>query len=91
VNLRYLAAALDHPAFRAGEYDTAFCTRFAKDLLPKLDPKYEGVALIAAAVAAFKRDHDQAEAHAARAGQAGAARSNWLRIGRARALRGGVR
>jgi acetyl-CoA carboxylase biotin carboxylase subunit len=91
VNLRYLHAVLDHPAFRSGEYDTSFCARYAKDLVARPDPQYEEVALVAAAVAAFKRDHDEAEAHAARAGQAQASRSNWLRIGRARALRGSVR
>jgi hypothetical protein len=48
------------------------------------------VALIAAAVAAFDRDHDVAEAFAARAG-GGAGRSAWTRLGRARALRGGSR
>jgi acetyl-CoA carboxylase, biotin carboxylase subunit len=91
VNLRYLYAVLDHPAFRSGEYDTGFCAKYAKDLVVRPDPQYEEVALAAAAVAAFKRDRDEAEAHAARAGQAQASRSNWLRIGRARALRGSVR
>ena len=91
VNLRYLDAVLDHPAFRSGEYDTGFCARYASELVPKSDPQYEEVALMAAAVAAFKRDHDEAEAHAARAGQAQAPRSNWQRIARARSLRGGVR
>jgi acetyl-CoA carboxylase, biotin carboxylase subunit len=90
VNLRYLAAVLDHAAFRSGEYDTGFCAQFAKDLLPGPDPRHERVALIAAAIAAWKRDHDGAEANAVRAAQK-AAPSSWQRIGRARALRGGVR
>ena len=91
VNIDYLGAVLDHPAFRSGDYDTGFCERYARELLRKPDPRHEEVALIAAAVATFKRDHDEAEATAARAGAAHAARSNWLRLGRARALRGGVR
>ena len=91
VNLRYLRAVLDHPAFRSGEYDTGFCARYAKELVVKPDPAYEEVALVAAAVAAYRRDHDEAEARAARAGQAQASRSTWQRIGRARALRGGLR
>ncbi len=91
VNRRYLKAVLDHPAFRSGEYDTGFCERYAKELLRKPDPRYEDVALIAAAVAAFRRDRDEAEAFAARAGLAQATRSNWQRIGRARALRGSIR
>ena len=91
VNRRYLKAVLDHPASRSGEYDTGFCERSAKELLRKPDPRYEDVALIAAAVAAFRRDRDEAEAFAARAGLAQATRSNWQRIGRARALRGSIR
>ncbi|GAO05429.1 acetyl/propionyl/methylcrotonyl-CoA carboxylase subunit alpha [Anaeromyxobacter sp. PSR-1] len=89
-NLGWLAAALDHPEFRSGDYDTGFCARHAKALVRPPDPSLERVALIAAAVAAFKRERDAAEAHAARAGQ-GAARSGWARAGRLRALRGGGR
>ncbi len=91
VNLQYLRAVLDHPAFRSGEYDTGFCGKFEKELLVKPDPRYEHVALIAAAVAAYRRDHDAAEASAARAGQTAAPRSNWQRLGRARSLRGSIR
>ncbi len=91
VNRRYLKAGLEHPAFRSGDYDTGFCARYAKELLRPPDPRYEEVALIAAAVATFKRDHDEAQAFAARAGEAQASRSNWLRLGRARAMRGGFR
>jgi acetyl-CoA carboxylase biotin carboxylase subunit len=88
VNVAYLSAALAHPAFRSGDYDTGFCERYATDLLRPPDRAYEDVALIAAAVAAFQRDHDEAAAFAARAGN-GAVRSEWARLGRARALRGG--
>ncbi len=88
VNLRYLRAVLAHPAFRSGDYDTGFCERYAKELLVKPDPRHERVALIAAAVAAHRRDHDERAAFAERAG---AARSNWQRLGRLRALRGGLR
>ncbi len=91
VNVGYLKQVLDHPAFRSGEYDTGFCARFAKDLAVKPDPQYQEVALIAAAVAAFKSDHDEAEEFAARAGTAQASRSNWQRLGRVRSLRGSVR
>jgi acetyl-CoA carboxylase biotin carboxylase subunit len=87
-NVAWLSAVLGHPAFRSGDYDTGFCERYAKDLVQPPDRAYERVALIAAAVSAFQRDHDEAEAFAARAGQ-GAARSSWAQLGRARALRGG--
>ncbi|HTT72027.1 MAG TPA: acetyl-CoA carboxylase biotin carboxylase subunit [Anaeromyxobacteraceae bacterium] len=91
VNLTYLTKILDHPAFRSGEYDTGFCTQFAKDLLARPDPRYEDVALIAAAVVAFKRDHDEAESFAARADRHAPGRSRWQSLGRARTLRGSLR
>jgi acetyl-CoA carboxylase biotin carboxylase subunit len=85
-NTHYLRAVLDHPAFRSGDYDTGFCTAFAKELVVAPDPALEPVALIAAAVAAHRRDHERAEAFATRAHAPGSA---WARISRARALRGG--
>ncbi|HEY6004789.1 MAG TPA: ATP-grasp domain-containing protein, partial [Anaeromyxobacter sp.] len=88
VNVAYLSAALRHPAFRSGDYDTGFCERYAQDLLRPPDRSFEEVALIAAAVSAFQRDHDEAAAFAARAGN-GATRSEWARLGLARSLRGG--
>ncbi|HET9551729.1 MAG TPA: acetyl-CoA carboxylase biotin carboxylase subunit [Anaeromyxobacteraceae bacterium] len=86
-NVSYLAAVLDHPAFRAGDYDTGFCARYEKELLRRPDPSLEEVALIAAAVEAQKRDQDEAEAFAARAG-ARAEGSAWARQGRIAARRG---
>jgi len=90
-NTHYLRAVLDHPAFRSGEYDTGFCGTFEKALQVPPDRALEHVALIAAAVMAFKRDHDRAEEFAARAGIAQASRSSWARQGRMRAMRGGWR
>ncbi len=89
-NVAFLSAVLDHPAFRSGDYDTGFCQKYAKELVRAPDGASEEVALVAAAVAAFKRDHDEAEALAARAGTA-AGRSSWARFGRARVLRRGGR
>jgi acetyl-CoA carboxylase biotin carboxylase subunit len=85
-NVAWLAAALEHPAFRSGEYDTGFAAEHAKELVRAPDRAWEEVALIAAAVAAFERDHEHAAATAARAG---GAQSAWARLGRARALKGG--
>jgi acetyl-CoA carboxylase biotin carboxylase subunit len=90
-NLSYLAAVLRHPAFHSGEYDTGFCARYAEELLAHPDPALEEVALIAASLSAFKRDTEEAEAFAARAGETAAGRSHWARLGRAKALRGGIR
>jgi acetyl-CoA carboxylase biotin carboxylase subunit len=89
-NLAWLGAAVRHPAFRSGEYDTGFCARYQDELSARPDPALEEVALVAAALSAYKRDTEEAEAFAARAGQAAAGRSRWLRLGRARALRGGT-
>jgi acetyl-CoA carboxylase biotin carboxylase subunit len=90
-NVAYLTAVLEHPAFRSGDYDTEFCARYERDLLRPPDRDLEEIALVAAAVSAHKREHDEAEAFAARAGEAGAARSQWARLGRLRAVRGGGR
>jgi acetyl-CoA carboxylase, biotin carboxylase subunit len=90
-NVAWLRAALRHPAFRSGDYDTGFCARYERELLQPPDPALEQVALIAAAVAAFEKDEEQAQALAAKAGTAAAADSAWARLGRARALRGGGR
>jgi acetyl-CoA carboxylase biotin carboxylase subunit len=90
VNLRWLGAVLAHPAFRSGAYDTGFCARHAKELLPAPEPRGEEVALLAAAVAAYERDRDAASGSAVAARPA-AASSGWQKLGRARALRGGLR
>jgi acetyl-CoA carboxylase biotin carboxylase subunit len=90
-NVAYLTAVLEHPAFRSGDYDTEFCARYERDLLRPPDRDLEEIALVAAAVSAHKREHDEAEAFAARAGEASAARSQWARLGRLRAVRGGGR
>ncbi len=87
-NTHYLRAVLDHRAFRSGDYDTGFCTAFARDLVQPPDPALEPIALVAAAVAAHKRDHDRAAEFATKAHEPGSA---WARLGRDRALGGGNR
>jgi len=91
-NVPYLAAALDHPAFRSGEYDTSFCARYAQELVRPADPRLEEAALLAAAIDAHRREREKAEALAARGGLErgpSSSTSAWARLGRARALRGG--
>jgi acetyl-CoA carboxylase biotin carboxylase subunit len=87
-NVAYLAAAVDHPAFRSGDYDTGFCARYAKDLVRAPDPALEEVALVAAALEAHRREGEEA-APVARDG-AGGAPSAWARLGRRGAGRGGA-
>jgi acetyl-CoA carboxylase biotin carboxylase subunit len=79
-NVPWLVAVLGHPAFRAGDYDTGFCAAFARELVRPPDPSLEEVALIAAAVEAFQRDHDEAQASLVRAMRAdrGAPRPAWV-------------
>jgi acetyl-CoA carboxylase biotin carboxylase subunit len=80
-NVTWLQAALEHPAFRSGDYDTGFCAAHEKELLRPPDPRFEDVALVAAAVEAHRRDHEQAEAWAARARDASES-SRWVRAAR---------
>jgi acetyl-CoA carboxylase biotin carboxylase subunit len=89
-NVGYLGRVLQHPAFRSGDYDTGFCARYEKELLPQPDPRHEMLAVVAAAISAHTRDRAEAEAFAARSGQSAAA-SRWVKLGRARVLRGGLR
>jgi acetyl-CoA carboxylase, biotin carboxylase subunit len=86
-NVAWLAAALAHPAFRAGTYDTTFCARYERDLLAPPDPGAERLALVAAAIARHRRDHGEAGAPPAPAARA-AGPSAWAALGRDRALRG---
>jgi acetyl-CoA carboxylase biotin carboxylase subunit len=90
-NVAWLAAALDHPAFRSGDYDTGFCARYAQALLPARDQALEEVALIAAAVEAHRRERAQAGGLAVRLAEPLGGASAWTRLGRDWALRGGRR
>jgi acetyl-CoA carboxylase biotin carboxylase subunit len=58
-NLAYLAAVVDHAAFRAGDYDTGFVDRWRDELLREsaaVPPDLAEVAALTAAVAAYERD-----------------------------------
>jgi len=80
-NVAWLMAVLRHPAFQAGDYDTGFCAAFARELVRPPDPALEEAALIAAAVDAWQRDHDAAQAAIGRVGraeQAPPARPAWV-------------
>jgi acetyl-CoA carboxylase, biotin carboxylase subunit len=85
-NVAWLAAAVDHPAFRSGRYDTTFCARHEKELLRAPDRALEEIALVAAAVAAHRRERAEAEAASGRSARCASA---WARAGRLEALRGG--
>jgi acetyl-CoA carboxylase biotin carboxylase subunit len=83
-------AVMNHPKFIEGQYDTSFIeTEVLKDggASPPADPEEKGIAVMLAAIAAFKRDRELAgRAAAARPGAGGG--SGWKAFGRRRQLRG---
>ncbi|MBX5483539.1 MAG: acetyl-CoA carboxylase biotin carboxylase subunit [Myxococcaceae bacterium] len=60
-NTRYLQAIMEHPEFRAGDYDTSFLPRNHEALLSKPNAHLEEIALIASVVYAAKRDEEKAK------------------------------
>jgi acetyl-CoA carboxylase biotin carboxylase subunit len=66
---------MDHPAFRAGELHTGFLEEYPELVKPGVDPWLEDVAVVAAAVAHFRR-LERASALAERKGE-NAPRSAW--------------
>ncbi|MBF5045102.1 acetyl-CoA carboxylase biotin carboxylase subunit [Aggregicoccus sp. 17bor-14] len=55
-NVRYLKAVLDHPEFKAGDYDTSFLVRHHEALTHGEDPHLTEIALMASVVHAYERD-----------------------------------
>ncbi len=55
-NISYLRAVVDHPAFRAGDYDTGFIDKHMKGWTDKALTSEEVAPLIAAAILKFERD-----------------------------------
>ncbi len=86
-NIPFLRRLVDHPAFVAGELDTGFIERFGAELISGHDPWLDEVALLAAAVHAYRARVGTALHHEGAAPRA--ARSRWLDHGRRRLLRGG--
>ena len=84
-------AVMDHPRFLEGNYDTSFIDTElfggGGAALPG-DPEEKRVAVMLAAIAAFKRDRELA-ARSSGGGSAERAGSRWKALGRRRQLRGG--
>ncbi len=85
-NIAFHRWALEHPAFRAGDFDTGFIAReFRPGALPA------GIAadlpLIGAAIAAVSGLRGSSNGTAPHAGQAPAARSRWREVARREAMR----
>ncbi len=86
-NVSWLRRVLRHPEFTSGDYDTGFLGRRADELAPAEDPKLTEVAVLAAAVNAFKRDQEKAKKIATQSGGGAGTTSNWKLYGRNRAAR----
>jgi acetyl-CoA carboxylase biotin carboxylase subunit len=88
-NIPFLRRLMDHPAFVSGDLHTGFIDQHSDDLLHTSDPWLDEIALIAAAVHGYRMRVKSAltQGEQARA----TSDSRWLRLGRARALRGVLR
>jgi hypothetical protein len=80
---------MDHPAFVEGDLHTGFIEQHSDDLLHTSDPWLDEIALIAASVHGYRMRVKSAltQGHQERP----ASDSRWMRLGRARALRGAMR
>ncbi|UCF68996.1 MAG: acetyl-CoA carboxylase biotin carboxylase subunit [Acidobacteriota bacterium] len=86
-NIPFLRRLMDHPAFIAGDLHTGFLDQYGEGLLAsEPDGDLDEVALLAAAIHSYRRRVESALEH----GQSQSATngSQWLRLGRMRALRG---
>jgi 3-methylcrotonyl-CoA carboxylase alpha subunit len=75
-NTAFLIAVVRHPAFAAGDIDTGFIERYAKDLVPDRGPIGDWVL----ALAALTILHERVEAAAQRALMSGDPHSPWHRV-----------
>ncbi len=87
-NIPFLRRLLMHPEFVAGNLHTGFIEEHAQDLFHAQDPLLDEIALLAASIHVYRTQGESALK--AGASSAEPARSNWLRLGRARQL-GGTR
>jgi acetyl/propionyl-CoA carboxylase alpha subunit len=67
---------MEHPAFRSGNLDTGFVKDYPELVAPSEDPWLQEVAIVAAAVAHFRRVERASAAHSV-GSQAGERRSAW--------------
>jgi len=84
-NLGWLQAALSHPEFASGDYDTGFVERRAQELPGAPDEEIERVAAIASVV--WLRSQERRRLAREAAPPRGGPGSRWRDLGRARALR----
>lgn len=86
-NIPFLRRLMDHPDFVAGDMHTGFLDEQGKDLVSGSDPWLDEIALIAAAIDAYKSKVRLAASGPRESGEGG---SGWKRLGRWRQL-GGMR
>ncbi len=87
-NIPFLRRLLTHPEFVAANLHTGFIEEHAQDLFHAQDPLLDEIALLAASIHVYRTQGESALKSGTSAAEP--ARSNWLRLGRARQL-GGTR
>jgi acetyl-CoA carboxylase biotin carboxylase subunit len=85
-NIPFLRRLMEHPVYVAGEVNTAFIDDYGAELIKGSDPWLDEVAVVAAAIHAYRMRVEQAMREEGAAG--GGGRSRWLAGGRQRVLRG---
>jgi acetyl-CoA carboxylase biotin carboxylase subunit len=85
-------AVMENEKFLSGHFDTSFIDVeiLPKGTAPAPDPEERDVAIMLAAIAAYRRDRERA-ARAAHGNSSGPRGSDWKLAGRARQMRGGLR
>ncbi|MDH3285268.1 MAG: acetyl-CoA carboxylase biotin carboxylase subunit [Acidobacteriota bacterium] len=86
-NIPFLRRLMDHPSFLEGDLHTTFLDEHGDELLRGTSPTLEKIAVVAAAIHAFRTNAERS-LHADATG-ARPAESSWLRLGRERGMRGG--
>ncbi len=76
-NIAFFVQVMRHPAFLAGEYDTGYIERYQGTELRLGDGHHVEVALLAAAIAAHRRERDLAARAEASSGGSGTEGRSW--------------
>ena len=85
-NIPFLRRLVEHPAFVAGELHTGFIDEHGDELFRGGDPPLDRIALLAAAIHAYRGQGEAARRLDPSADRP--ERSAWVRVGRARAMGG---
>jgi acetyl-CoA carboxylase biotin carboxylase subunit len=87
-NIPFLRRIMDHPKFVDGETNTCFIDDHIEELLKGHDPWIDDVAVVAAAIHAYRLRVESAMRQESVTGNSSTGGSRWLQAGRTRWLRG---